>query len=32
MADKDHLILTAIGPDQVGLVQRIAGIYFAPRL
>ena len=24
MADKDHLILTAIGPDQVGLVQRIA--------
>jgi glycine cleavage system transcriptional repressor len=24
MADKDHLILTAIGPDQVGLVQKIA--------
>ena len=24
MPDKDHLILTAIGPDQVGLVQRIA--------
>ena len=24
LADKDHLILTAIGPDQVGLVQRIA--------
>ena len=24
MADKDHLILTAIGPDQVGLVERIA--------
>jgi glycine cleavage system regulatory protein len=24
MADKDHLILTAIGPDQVGLVQRIS--------
>ena len=24
MAEKDHLILTAIGPDQVGLVQRIS--------
>jgi glycine cleavage system transcriptional repressor len=24
MADKDHLILTAIGPDRVGLVQRIS--------
>jgi glycine cleavage system transcriptional repressor len=24
MADKDHLILTAIGPDQVGLVEKIA--------
>ena len=24
MADKDHLILTAIGPDQVGLVERIS--------
>src|ERR1044071_1147756 len=24
MADKDHLIVTAIGPDQVGLVQRIS--------
>jgi glycine cleavage system transcriptional repressor len=24
MADKDHLILTAIGPDQVGLVQKIS--------
>ena len=24
MADKEHLILTAIGPDQVGLVQKIA--------
>jgi glycine cleavage system transcriptional repressor len=24
MADRDHLILTAIGPDQVGLVQRIS--------
>jgi glycine cleavage system transcriptional repressor len=24
MADKDHLILTAIGPDRLGLVQRIS--------
>jgi glycine cleavage system transcriptional repressor len=24
MADKNHLILTAIGPDQVGLVQRLS--------
>jgi glycine cleavage system transcriptional repressor len=24
MADKEHLILTAIGPDQVGLVQKIS--------
>ena len=24
MPDKDHLIFTAIGPDRVGLVQRIA--------
>jgi len=24
MLDKDHLILTAIGPDQVGLVEKIA--------
>jgi glycine cleavage system transcriptional repressor len=24
MADKDHLILTAIGPDRVGLVQNIS--------
>jgi glycine cleavage system transcriptional repressor len=24
MADKNHLILTAIGPDQVGLVQKIS--------
>src|SRR4029079_13067110 len=24
MSNKDHLILTAIGPDQVGLVQRIS--------
>ncbi len=24
MADKDHLILTATGPDQVGLVQKIS--------
>lgn len=24
MADKDHLILTAIGPDRIGLVQKIA--------
>ena len=24
MADRDHLLLTAIGPDQVGLVQRIS--------
>ena len=24
MLDKDHLILTAIGPDQVGLVQKIS--------
>ena len=24
MPDKDHLILTAIGPDQVGLVQKIS--------
>ena len=24
MADKDHLILTAIGPDQVGLVEKIS--------
>ena len=24
MQDKDHLILTAIGPDQVGLVARIS--------
>ena len=24
MADKDHLILTAIGPDQIGLVQSIS--------
>ena len=24
MADRDHLILTAIGPDQVGLVQKIS--------
>lgn len=24
MADKNHLILTAIGPDQVGLVEKIA--------
>src|SRR5215475_7714016 len=24
MADKDHLILTAIGPDQVGLVEQIS--------
>lgn len=24
MTDKDHLILTAIGPDQVGLVQKIS--------
>src|SRR5204863_9963512 len=24
MADKDHLILTAIGPDQVGLVAKIS--------
>lgn len=24
MAEKDHLILTAIGPDQIGLVQRIS--------
>jgi glycine cleavage system transcriptional repressor len=24
MAEKDHLILTAIGPDQVGLVQKIS--------
>ena len=24
MADKDHLILTAIGPDQIGLVQKIS--------
>ena len=32
MADKDHFILTAIGPDQVGLVETHRGIYFAPRL
>ena len=24
MADKDHLLLTAIGPDQVGLVEKIS--------
>jgi glycine cleavage system transcriptional repressor len=24
MADRDHLILTAIGPDQVGLVQKLS--------
>ena len=24
MAEKDHLILTAIGPDQVGLVEKIS--------
>ena len=24
MADKDHLILTAIGPDQIGLVQKLS--------
>src|SRR5262245_16731267 len=24
MADKDHLILTAIGPDQVGLVENLS--------
>jgi glycine cleavage system transcriptional repressor len=24
MADRDHLILTAVGPDQVGLVQRLS--------
>jgi len=24
MADKDHLILTAIGPDQVGLVEKLS--------
>lgn len=24
MADKEHLILTAVGPDQIGLVQKIA--------
>src|SRR5947207_2024922 len=24
MADKDHLILTATGPDQVGLVEKIS--------
>jgi glycine cleavage system transcriptional repressor len=24
MADKDHLILTAVGPDQVGLVEKIS--------
>ena len=24
MADRDHLILTAIGPDQIGLVEKIA--------
>lgn len=24
MADKDHLILTAIGPDRVGLVEKIS--------
>jgi glycine cleavage system transcriptional repressor len=24
MADKDHLILTAVGPDRVGLVEKIA--------
>src|SRR5688572_31547022 len=24
MPDKDHLILTAIGPDQVGLVEKIS--------
>ncbi|HXV80661.1 MAG TPA: ACT domain-containing protein [Candidatus Binatia bacterium] len=24
MADRDHLILTAVGPDQVGLVEKIA--------
>jgi len=24
MAEKDHLILTAIGPDQIGLVERIS--------
>ena len=24
MAEKDHLILTAIGPDQIGLVQKIS--------
>jgi len=24
MADKDHLILTAVGPDQVGLVEKLS--------
>ena len=24
MADKNHLILTAVGPDQVGLVEKIS--------
>jgi len=24
MADKDHLILTAVGPDQVGLVEKVS--------
>ena len=24
MSDKDHLILTAVGPDQIGLVEKIS--------
>src|SRR2546428_9804332 len=24
MADKDHLILTAVGPDQVGLIEKVS--------
>ena len=24
MADKNHLILTAVGPDQIGLVEKIS--------
>jgi glycine cleavage system regulatory protein len=24
MAEKDHLILTAVGPDQVGLVEKLS--------
>ena len=26
MADKNHLILTAVGPDQVGLVEKISNL------